>query len=109
MNDPYIARNTRLGTCTLAGEALIVTPADSRIYNLNSVATCIWQAADGQSRLTQIVEERICAEFDIDRDTALADALAFVDDFCARKLLLKSESPFDPASVQQPFLETSHG
>lgn len=109
MNDPYIARNTRLGTCTLAGEALIVTPNDSRIYNLNPVATCIWEAADGRSRLTQIVENRICAEFDIDRDTALADALALVDDFCAKGLLLKSESPFDPASVGQPFLEKSHG
>ena len=109
MNDPYIARSTRLGACTLAGEAFIVTPSDSRIYDLNSVATSIWEAADGQSRLTQIVENRICAEFDIDRDTALADALAFVDDFCAKGLLLKSESPFEPTSVGKPFLGNSHG
>lgn len=109
MNDPYIARNTRLGTCTLAGEAIIVTPSDSRIYNLNPVATCIWEAADGQSRLTQIVDGRVCAEFDIDRDTALNDALRFVDDFCAKGLLVKAESPFDPGSVAKPFLESSNG
>ena len=109
MNDPYIARNTRLGACTLGGEAIIVTPADSHLYSLNSVATCIWEAANGQSRVSQIVEERICAEFDVDHETALSDALAFVADFSGKGLLVTAEQPFDPAHVAQPFPETPNG
>ena len=109
MNDPYIARGMRLGTCTLGGEAIIITPSDSHLYNLNPVATCIWEAADGQSRVSQIVEERICAEYEIDRETALADALAFVSDFSAKGLLMIAERPFDPATVAQPFLESANG
>jgi Coenzyme PQQ synthesis protein D (PqqD) len=109
MNDPYIARGTRLGTCTLGGEAIIITPTDSNLYNLNSVATCIWEAANGQARVSQIVDERICNEFEIDHDTALTDALAFVADFTAKGLLRTSDVPIDPATVAQPFLESAHG
>jgi len=109
MNDPYVARSTRLGTCTLGGEAIIITPSDSHLYNLNQVATCIWEAADGQSRISEIVEKRICAGFEIDRETALADALEFLTDFSAKGLLLTSEHPVDPAKVAQPFLEDTNG
>ena len=109
MNDPYIARGTRLGTCTLGGEAIIITPSDSHLYNLNQVATCIWEAADGQLRVSDIVEKRICQEYEIDRETALADALAFVQDFSAKGLLMTADRPFDPSKVAQPFLESSHG
>ena len=104
MKDPYIARATRLGTCTLAGEAIIVTPSDSRVYNLNPVATFIWEAADGQSRVSEIVQRRICREFEVDPATAMADAMRFIEDFCGKGLLRESETPFEADSVGQPFL-----
>lgn len=108
MNDPYIARSTRLGTCTLGGEAIIITPSDSQLYNLNQVATSIWEAADGQSRLSEIVEKNVCVEFDIDRETAMADAWQFVSDFSTKGLLLTSDRPFDPVKVAQPFVEDTN-
>jgi hypothetical protein len=42
------------------------------IFTLNESAILIWQALDGQTPLDRVVE-RVCAEYDIDRERAAAD------------------------------------
>lgn len=48
-------------------------------YILNEVGRLIWEMADGVLSLEQIAD-RLCAEFEIDKETALADCLTFVQE-----------------------------
>ena len=63
---------------------------------LNSVGTAIWNAADGATPLSRIVEERVCPEFDVSDEQALADAAEFVDELVKHGILLISDAPGCP-------------
>ncbi len=93
MSEKYIARSSAIAARMLAGEMLIMSAADSTLFSLNDVGTVIWQAADGRTSLRDIVEQRVCAEFDIDRDTAQRDAQEFVSELAAHGILIVSDQP----------------
>jgi len=76
----------------IEGEAVIVTPEDSMLHTLNPVGTFIWERADGAHSLDAIVDE-LCAEYEVERAQALADALAFVATCVERKVLTLSDQP----------------
>ena len=48
----------------LGGEMMIMSAVDSTFFTLNPVATVIWQAADGRTQLSEIVEQQVCSEFE---------------------------------------------
>ena len=77
----------------LAGEMMVMNSADSTFFTLNEVATTIFQAADGQTPLRDIVRNRICEEFDIDPEEAQADARKFVTELSGHGILLVSNQP----------------
>jgi len=66
---------------------------DSTLFNLNTVATLIWQAADGRTPLSKIVRGLICEEFDVDPDVAYRDAEAFVNELASHRILTLSDQP----------------
>ena len=74
MTDTYPLRAPNLASRTLAGEAIIMNPADSALFSLNETATAIWLAADGKTSLREIVETQICPDYEIDPEQALRDA-----------------------------------
>jgi len=47
---------------------------DSTIFMLNPTGTAIWQAADGNTPLSRIIEDKVCAEFDVPVEQASVDA-----------------------------------
>ena len=49
------------------------------VYTLSAVAARIWTLLDGKRSLDDIATE-LCAEFDVDRDTALADISELLSD-----------------------------
>jgi hypothetical protein len=89
----YIARSSAIAARALAGEMMVMNSADSTFFTLNEVATVIFQAADGQTPLRDIVYNRICEEFDIDPEQAQADAKQFVNELSAHGVLLVSNQP----------------
>jgi hypothetical protein len=93
----YIARSKALAARALDGEMMIMSAADSTLFTLNPVATVIWQAADGKTPLAQIVEQQICAKFEIGPEDALRDAEEFVNNLSSHGVLLVAESPIDAA------------
>ena len=95
----YIAKSTALAARPLAGEMMIMSAKDSTLFTLNPVGTVIWQAADGQTPLAEIVEQRICAEFDIDPEEALKDAEDFVNRLAGHGILIVADSPIDAANA----------
>jgi hypothetical protein len=97
MPEMYIARSSAIAARMLAGEMMVMNSTDSTFFTLNEVATAIWQAADGATPLRQIVEQRICAQFDIDPQQAQQDAEQFVTELSQHGILVVSDHPLrDP-------------
>ncbi len=98
MKECYVARSRTVAARQLGEEMVIMSAVDSTLFNLNPVAALIWQAADGQTPLAKIVEERICPAFDVEPGEALRDAEQFVSDLAAHGILLLAESPIVESS-----------
>ncbi len=97
MGEKYIARSSAIAARMLGGEMMVMSAVDSTFFTLNEVATVIWQAADGCTPLSQIVEQGVCQEFDVEPETARHDAEQFVDELTQHGILLVSDHPFDNA------------
>jgi len=72
---------------------MIMSATDSTFFTLNEVATAIWQAADGNTSLSEIVATRICPEFDVDSAQASHDAEQFIRELSQHGILTVSDQP----------------
>jgi hypothetical protein len=99
MNPVYIARSKDIAARNLGGETMIMSPRDSTLFNLNDVGTVIWEAADGQTSLEEIVEREVCTEFDVEPAEALKDAENFVCELAAHGILLLADQPIALSSA----------
>lgn len=95
MSNLYLARNPRVAARSLDGEMMIMSGRDSTLFTLNKTATILWQAADGATPLDQIVEQKICAEFEVEPGEALKDAEAVARDLAGHGILQISEQPIE--------------
>lgn len=89
----YVARSKMVAARMLGDEMVIMSAKDSTLFTLNPVATAIWNAADGKSTLEEIVAQRVCGEFEVGCDEAMADAQVFVAELAEHGILLTSEQP----------------
>jgi len=99
MSEKYIRRSSQIAARMLGGEMMIMSVKDSTFFMLDPVATAIWQAADGSSSLSQIVTEKICAEFDVSPEIAAQDAEEFVQELAEHGILLISDHPVINSAV----------
>jgi hypothetical protein len=91
--ETYLARSTAIAARAFGDETIIMSAVDSTIFMLNPTGTAIWMAADGNTPLSSIVEERVCAEFNVSVKQASADARDFVDALVEHGLLVTSDQP----------------
>jgi hypothetical protein len=82
----------------LGGEMIIMSGADSTLFTLNDVASLIWKSADGATSLQEIVEGKVCAEFDVDPAVAFTDAERLVGELAEHGLLLVADHPVEQSS-----------
>lgn len=99
MSRLYVARSPRVAARSLDGEMMIMSGRDSTLFTLNKTATILWQAADGATPLDEIVERKICPEFDVEPATALKDAETLARELASHEILQVSEEPIAPNSV----------
>jgi Coenzyme PQQ synthesis protein D (PqqD) len=99
----YLARSPRIAARRLGEEMLVMSGQGSTLFTLNPTATILWQAADGATPLDEIVERRICSEFEVQPEEALRDAAALAEDLAKHGILMISEKPIPKpvASVQE--------
>ncbi|HEY4904013.1 MAG TPA: PqqD family protein [Candidatus Sulfotelmatobacter sp.] len=93
MSKLYLARDARSAVRVLDGEAMVMSGRDSTLFSLNKTATLIWQAADGQTSLDEIVERRVCQEFEVEFGSALQDAENMARELAGHGILQISEEP----------------
>jgi hypothetical protein len=96
MSSVFIARATQVAARSLDGEMMIMSARDSTLFTLNPVGTVIWQSADGKTPLAEIVERKVCAEFEVDPAEAMKDAEGFVNDLASHGILVVSGDPIAP-------------
>lgn len=90
MLNKYVAKNNeKTAHRIIDGEAVVVNLTDSTFHALNPVATFIWQQADGKTRVKEIAQ-KMCQEFEIDRDTAEKDCLEFISELVNKDMLILS-------------------
>jgi hypothetical protein len=94
MSEKYVARSKAVAARVLGGEMMIMSAKDSTLFSLSDVATVIWEAADGRTPLSEIVERRVCVEFDVPANVAYQDAEKLVEELATRGILSVSSQPF---------------
>ncbi len=97
MSPMYVSRSSSVAARVFDGETIVMSPLDSTIFVLNPTATAIWQSADGRTPLADVVRDRICAEFEVEFDTAMQDAEKLVQELSAHGILVVSDTPAEVA------------
>jgi len=69
-----------------SGEAVVISPAENTVRMLNTVGSRIWELADGQHSVDDIVEQLV-AEYDVAPDEARAGVEQFVSELAQKGLL----------------------
>jgi hypothetical protein len=99
MSRLYMARNPKVAARSLDGEMMIMSGRDSTLFTLNNTATILWQSADGTTPLDEIVDRRICTEFEVEPTEALRDAETLARELASHEILQLSEEPIPPHST----------
>jgi len=89
-----VFRRSKDVVCRNVGAEAILVPIRNNVgnldfvYTLSAVAARIWSLLDGTHTADEIVE-LICAEYDVDAETARADMAALVSDLAEVSLLTR--------------------
>ena len=100
MNPVYPARSKQVAARMLGGEMMIMSPRDTTLFNLNDVGSVIWESADGQTPLDDIVA-RLCVEFDVAPEVARQDAETFVQELVEHGIMHVSDRPITAEPLRQ--------
>lgn len=92
-NRMYIARATDVAARMIGDELMIMSGKNSSLFSLNETAAILWQSADGVTPLDEIVEHKVCADYDVDPATALHDAKEMALQLAEFGILQISEHP----------------
>jgi hypothetical protein len=78
MTDLVVARASRVAARKVAGEMVVLSADDSSLYVLNGIGTAVWEALDGRTPISAIVDDVICREYEVDPERARRDVEEFV-------------------------------
>ncbi len=70
----------------LGEETIFLSPKGDEIHALDEVGTFIWKQLDAGVTLSNVLD-RMCDEYDVPRQDAERDLLAFVGELIERRLL----------------------
>jgi hypothetical protein len=99
MSKLFLARNPRVAARNIDGEMMIMSGRDSTLFTLNKTATILWQSADGATSLDEIVQNKICTEFEVEPTTALADAETLARELAQHEILQISDAPINQKAL----------
>ena len=88
--DQVVSRDKRTASRTIAGEAVVLTPMDSKIHNLNETGSRVWELLAEEQTVDQLVAQ-IHSEFKVSEEQASADVIAFLEALAAKGMVTLSE------------------
>lgn len=99
--DKFIIKNLEIVAHRIIdNQAVIVNLKKKTLNVLNLTATQIWELADGETKLKDIIEE-IYQEFEVDKDELKEDCLNFVKQMLNKGLLTLSTHPAEVIRNEQ--------
>ena len=73
-----ICRNKEILHTYLDQEVIMMDVENGNYYHFNPVGSSIWEYLDSGKQSIEALAERIVVDFDIDKETAVSDIIAFV-------------------------------
>jgi hypothetical protein len=89
--EKYVAKSTTVASRLLGDETIVMSTIDSTLFSLNPTASVIWEAADGATPLSRIIEEKVCVQFDVTPEQASADADELVATLAEHGIMVVSD------------------
>jgi hypothetical protein len=93
LTDKYVAKSLTIASRLMGDETIVMSTVDSTLFSLNPTGSVIWEAADGKTPLSRIIEEKVCKEFDVTVEQASVDADEFVGKLAEHGILVISDQP----------------
>ena len=93
--DRYPVYDPMVACRTLDGEAVIVHSRTRRLHVLDEVGTFIWEAFEPGDQTVRSVIGAVCAEFDVDTETAERDVQDFLATLTDESLVQLVDAPSD--------------
>jgi hypothetical protein len=90
--EQVVRRDERTASRILAGEAVVLTPLDGRIYNLNPTGTRLWEWLTDEITIAALAD-RLQGEFQVTPEQARADVAAFIEVMLNRGLVSLGPAP----------------
>ena len=84
-------KNPALAWREIDDETVIISPGESVMHELNDTGSFVWRNIDGH-RTAEDLAALLVEQYDVARETALADTLALLEELSTRKLLVPTES-----------------
>ncbi len=97
----YISVGPDVAARMIGGEMMVMSVRNSTLFVLNGTAALLWDAADGATRLDDIVEQRICRVYDVDPALALRDAEELAEQLAGHGLLVLSDEPIPAGAAPE--------
>jgi hypothetical protein len=94
--NPCPARNPKLAWREIDGEAVIISPDDSHVHELNETASLIWKRADGKHNVEEIAAA-VSEEYEVPVIEAEADVRELIS-MLEQKGLLSAREPDEVAA-----------
>jgi hypothetical protein len=89
--NPFPTRNPKLAWREIDGEAVIISPEDSYVHELNETASLIWKSADGEHSADEIAQA-VAKSYDVGLAEAKADVDELIDVLSAKGLLVAPQT-----------------
>jgi len=84
--ETVLKANPMLAWREIDGSIVIISPEHSMVHELNPTASFVWKRVDGRRTADEIAEQ-LAAEFDVTRESALADVHELVESLVANQLV----------------------
>jgi len=89
--DQVVSRDKRTASRLIAGEAIVLTPRDSKIHSLSETGSRIWELLADEPTVGEIVAQ-IHSEFKVSEKQARADVIAFIEELVAKGMVTLGQS-----------------
>jgi hypothetical protein len=83
-------KNPALAWREIDEETVIISPGESVMHELNDTGSFVWRNIDGR-RNAEDLAALLVEQYDVTRETALADTLSLLEELSSRKLLISME------------------
>jgi hypothetical protein len=84
-------KNPALAWREIDEETVIISPGESVMHELNDTGSFVWRNIDGH-RNAEDLASLLVEQYEVTRETALADTISLLEELSTRKLLLPAGS-----------------